>query len=286
MTKIENEYLEFYKYFKNFNAQLTHSNQISSNTNKKYEFKKFKAQLLMNKNAGSGKSTGYLDIINKRKVLLVSGSGHILYFDIKSKQQNFKLNSIDSNLTNLIKDEEFYKTSTVGIRGIKYDFDTEYLYLSYSNKIDTDCYNLTVLRAKFNDDYLLFEDFLNPNECFSLKKSKYNAFSTGQSGGRIVKFKDNKIIVTVGSHNAASLVQDKSSIFGKILMVDNEKNYQIYSLGHRNPQGLFYDIENDYILETEHGPKGGDEINMIVKGKNYGWPHASYGSHYKGKCIL
>ena len=45
------------------------------------------------------------------------------------------------------------------------------------------------------------------------------------------------------------------------------KNYQIYSLGHRNPQGLFYDIENDYILETEHGPKGGDEINMIVKGK-------------------
>jgi len=284
LEKIEKEYLNFYKYFKSFNAQLTDNYQILSNENKKYQLKKFKTQLLMNKKMGSGKSTAYLEIINdKNKVLLVSGSGHILHFDIKNlKDKSFKLRSIDSNITHLIKDEKFYQTSYVGVRGIKYDANNQYLYISYSNEINSNCYNLTVLRAKFNYNYLLFEEFFNPNECFSQKKSKYNAFSVGQSGGRIVKYKDNAFIVTVGSHYAASLVQKKSSIFGKTLLIDNKKNYSIFSLGHRNPQGLFYDIENDIIIETEHGPRGGDEVNIIKKGKNYGWPVASYGSHYRG----
>ena len=52
----------------------------------------------------------------------------------------------------------------------------------------------------------------------------------------------------------------------------------MFSLGHRNPQGLF--VENDLILMTEHGPKGGDEINKIIFNKNYGWPIASYGDTY------
>ena len=56
------------------------------------------------------------------------------------------------------------------------------------------------------------------------------------------------------------------------------------SKGHRNPQGLFYDKMNKFILSTEHGPYGGDEINMIMlnhKGlQNFGWPIASYGEHY------
>ena len=53
----------------------------------------------------------------------------------------------------------------------------------------------------------------------------------------------------------------------------------IYSKGHRNPQGLF--VEGDLILSTEHGPRGGDEINKIEFNKNYGWPIASYGQKYK-----
>ena len=53
-------------------------------------------------------------------------------------------------------------------------------------------------------------------------------------------------------------------------------------MGHRNPQGLFYDDENKVILSTEHGPLGGDEINLIKENKNYGWPISSYGDHYDG----
>ena len=61
-------------------------------------------------------------------------------------------------------------------------------------------------------------------------------------------------------------------------------------MGHRNPQGLYFDDENNFIMETEHGPWGGDEINLIEVSKinkdkvqNYGWPTSSAGEHYGGK---
>ena len=67
----------------------------------------------------------------------------------------------------------------------------------------------------------------------------------------------------------------------------NNFNHEIISMGHRNPQGLFLDYENNFILETEHGPRGGDEINLIpldqIKNNkilNYGWAIASAGEHY------
>ncbi|MDB2405413.1 PQQ-dependent sugar dehydrogenase [Arcobacteraceae bacterium] len=55
---------------------------------------------------------------------------------------------------------------------------------------------------------------------------------------------------------------------------------EIYSYGHRNPQGLFYDKVSKKLYEIEHGPRGGDEINLIEKGKNYGWATISYGKEY------
>ena len=57
---------------------------------------------------------------------------------------------------------------------------------------------------------------------------------------------------------------------------------EIWSYGHRNPQGLSYDYKNKYLWEIEHGPRGGDEINLILPAKNYGWPVISYGKEYWG----
>ena len=59
----------------------------------------------------------------------------------------------------------------------------------------------------------------------------------------------------------------------------------IWSMGHRNPQGLKIDKEARIIWEHEHGPRGGDELNIIEKAKNYGWPVISYGINYDGKII-
>jgi len=79
--------------------------------------------------------------------------------------------------------------------------------------------------------------------------------------------------------------QEEGSIFGKILFQDfNLHEPKIFSKGHRTTQGLV--VVNKIILSTEHGPKGGDEINKIDYSKNYGWPLASYGGKYgKNKKI-
>ncbi len=74
-----------------------------------------------------------------------------------------------------------------------------------------------------------------------------------------------------------------------LLTFSNFSNFKLISKGHRNPQGLFVDKRNQIVLKTEHGPMGGDEINLIklnnMQGKipNYGWPIVSAGEHYGGK---
>ena len=69
---------------------------------------------------------------------------------------------------------------------------------------------------------------------------------------------------------------------GKFYFIDeNSGDYEIFSKGHRNSLGLYANINENIILNTENGPKGGDEINLILQEKNYGWDIASYGKRYK-----
>ncbi len=112
-------------------------------------------------------------------------------------------------------------------------------------------------------------------------------------GSSNVHFED-KILFSLGTpekHASKNslLAQDDLSKFGKILEIDKSElkkaiinktviNPEIFSKGHRVPQGLT--ILNNKIFGVEHGPKGGDELNLLIKGKNYGWPNASYGTNY------
>ena len=105
---------------------------------------------------------------------------------------------------------------------------------------------------------------------------------------------ENKILFTLGTPEKhvsknSLLAQNNSSKFGKILEIDKQElkeainnktklNISIFSQGHRVPQGLT--ILNEKIFNVEHGPKGGDELNLVIKGKNYGWPNVSYGTNY------
>ena len=105
----------------------------------------------------------------------------------------------------------------------------------------------------------------------------------------------NKILLTLGTPEKhvsknSLLAQDDNSKFGKILEIDKDNlinkinddsqnlKLEIFSKGHRVPQGLT--IMNNKIFNVEHGPKGGDELNLALKGKNYGWPRFSYGTNY------
>jgi aldose sugar dehydrogenase len=106
-----------------------------------------------------------------------------------------------------------------------------------------------------------------------------------ESGGRMVRHAQG-LLLTVGDHGFNSLEgtpvfsQDPATSYGKILLIDEAGTAVSFSIGHRNPQGLT--IDNDgRIWESEHGPEGGDEINVIVRDGNYGWPLVTYGTEYK-----
>ncbi|MES3038472.1 MAG: PQQ-dependent sugar dehydrogenase [Bdellovibrionota bacterium] len=125
--------------------------------------------------------------------------------------------------------------------------------------------------------------------------------STLNIGSRLAWGKGNALFMTMGDHfdKARDNAQKLNSHIGKVLkLTDSGKPApgnpfaatagalpEIYSLGHRNAQGLFYDSTTDTLWEQEHGARGGDEINVIVAGKNYGWPVISYGVNYDGTKI-
>lgn len=102
-----------------------------------------------------------------------------------------------------------------------------------------------------------------------------------QTGGRIEEDSAGNLYLTIGDFQHSALAGDKSSHFGKIMIKrNNQSNFQVFSSGHRNAQGLFWDSETSKMYETEHGPQGGDEINIIEQNMDYGWPHRTYGTTY------
>ncbi|MFN8792501.1 MAG: PQQ-dependent sugar dehydrogenase [Bdellovibrionales bacterium] len=117
-------------------------------------------------------------------------------------------------------------------------------------------------------------------------------------GSRIVVTKS-EIWMTVGERNERKHAQDLSNHLGKVLRLSHEGEAlpdnpffgktgikpEIWSYGHRNPQGLLKHPATGEIWEHEHGPRGGDEINLIKKGANYGWPLVTFGKEYSGGTI-
>ncbi len=121
-------------------------------------------------------------------------------------------------------------------------------------------------------------------------------------GGRILFDKEGHLFVSTGERSDLAtrpLAQDLKSGLGKILRITTEGKPvagnpfmntsgalpEIYSYGHRNVQGLAFHPQTGDLWETEFGPRGGDEVNRIVIGKNYGWPTITYGLEYSGKEI-
>jgi glucose/arabinose dehydrogenase len=221
----------------------------------------------------NSKRAHYLEIVND-KVLVISGLGQTIYFskeNINNKSLNQK--EIKNNILSYLNQNNY---ELVGIRDLF--VEDNYVYISLQHK-DTKGFTINVYRAALNFEELQFKPFFITNEYWQ----EYNVFS----GGRIESFKDNKILFSIGYSYVKLAAQDKNSFLGKIISIDKStKKHELISMGHRNPQGLFY-VENfNLIINTEHGPRGGDEINLnfIKKNEipNYGWDISSYGVEYDG----
>ena len=123
--------------------------------------------------------------------------------------------------------------------------------------------------------------------CLTLKEGNRGRILAGhESGGRMGWLASGKLLFTVGDlehdgwYQPGDLSQRDDASYGKVIEIDADKREGIiYSKGHRNPQGLYIDSAGT-IWESEHGPRGGDEINIVVRGKNYGWPRVTYGTDY------
>ena len=109
----------------------------------------------------------------------------------------------------------------------------------------------------------------------------------GHYSERIAFAPDGTMFVSSGERQKFDPAQDPSVDLGKIIHMTDEGRRiggLYYTLGHRNVLGLSF-APDGRLWETEMGPRGGDEVNLITEGKNYGWPRASYGTHYDGRDI-
>lgn len=165
------------------------------------------------------------------------------------------------------------------------------LYISYSKPQGDGESTTAIIRARFENDTLH-----DVEELFEA-----NSAGRGHYGSRIVFDGQGHIFFSVGDRQApprgdleAHPAQDLSNHHGTInrLMDDGSVpsdnpfvgqdgvEPSIYSYGHRNPQGVVFDPATGNLWLTEHGPQGGDEVNFVLPGANYGWPVVGYGVHY------
>jgi glucose/arabinose dehydrogenase len=116
------------------------------------------------------------------------------------------------------------------------------------------------------------------------------------SGSRLAFGNDGLLYVTTGAPFGATLAQDPTSVYGKVLRLRDDGKApadnpfvkqagarpEVFTLGHRDQLGLVVHQATGSVLAAEHGPNGGDEVNLIQPGKNYGWPTWTYGRNYDG----
>jgi len=173
------------------------------------------------------------------------------------------------------------------------------IYLSYSKPNEDGSLGTTALaRARLQNDRLT-----NVEEIFEAKAWNDRP---GHFGARIAIDNQNHIFMSVGDRMAGFInggfdpdvehhpAQDRSNHQGTIIRLNDDGSVpadnpfvgqpgmlpEIWSYGHRNPQGLAINPQTGELWETEHGPQGGDELNRIVRGANYGWPVIGYGANY------
>ena len=232
-----------------------------------------------------------LDAIDNDHILFTTKSGRIYAF------KNMQSTMISSYYEGLVN-----SSGQGGLLDIKLDPNYEmnkYVYVTYSEKIPGS-----------NFSYLALDRFIYDNGQISGMENIFRSGTPSQRNGHFgsrIAFSDEYLFISIGEGSPSKggidsryqNAQDLTNDWGKIhrlnpdgsIPVENpfynseSSRKSIYSYGHRNPQGLMFDPYILSIVSAEHGPKGGDEVNVIKKGYNYGWPLVSYGVNYDGSDI-
>lgn len=189
---------------------------------------------------------------------------------------------------------EIFATSQAGLFEVALDPEfssNQRIFISYSYG-DRDANNTRLASARLVDNQLQ-----DVKTIFTALPAKAG---TAHYGGRIAFLPDNSLLLTLGDgFDYREEAQNLSNHLGKIIRINRDGSVpadnpfvdvkdaapEIYSYGHRNVQGIIYVPQLKRIYSHEHGPRGGDELNLIKPGVNYGWPLITYGVDYNGAQI-
>lgn len=171
-----------------------------------------------------------------------------------------------------------------------------WIYLAYSHAIgegDDRPAMTRIVRGRLSDNTWTDEELLfeAPHETYRTTRRHY--------GSRIVFSPEGHLYFSIGDRGMKEQAQDLSLPNGKIHRIHRDGSIpqdnpfinqdgalpSIFSYGHRNPQGVAVHPETGEVWAVEHGPRGGDELNRVVAGQNYGWPEITYGINYDGTII-
>ncbi len=167
------------------------------------------------------------------------------------------------------------------------DFESNgWIYFTYSAAKGNNATATSLSRAQLNGGGLINVEILFSQDPAHTSGSHF--------GSRIAFLDDNSVLITIGDRGQRNLSQNLMDHSGNTLRLNDDGSIptdnpfvgeddvlpEIYSYGHRNAQGMVIHPETGAIWQHEHGPRGGDALNIIVPGGNYGWPIASYGTEY------
>ena len=168
--------------------------------------------------------------------------------------------------------------------------DNGWIYLSFADGAGRNSMT-AVVRGRIREGVWVDEE-----EIFRAREADRRTAGT-HFGSRIV-LRDGYVFFTVGDRGAQQTAQDLNLPYGKVFRLHDDGRVPednpfvgrtrypgIWSYGHRNPQGLAWRPGTEELWSTEHGPRGGDELNLIVRGENYGWPEVTHGINYNGTPI-
>jgi len=213
-----------------------------------------------------------MTFLDENNLLITQKKGKISLLNLKSK-----------TITNIKNVPKVFVSGQAGLLDIQNK--NSWIYLTYVKNIRGKG-STTLARAKLKENSLInFEELLVSRSLTS---------TTAHFGSRITFDESGHLYFSIGDRGVRENGQDLKTHAGSILRLnldgtvpkdnpfvnDSKALNEIYTYGHRNPQGIFYDKENKKLYAIEHGPRGGDEINLIKKGSNYGWPIVSKGKEY------
>jgi len=238
---------------------------------------------------GETQDGGALALLPDGRVLLVAGSGAARSIQLVDGEDEIRASTLDLGLPIDIRSYlEMGRNQPKFYRVFDALYDDGRLFVSYIHwDPEGDCYSLRLAESTFDGSKAgPWQTRFESKPCVPLP------FMHNTSGGRLAVLDDGSLLLSVGTFGIDKVSESparyegwrEDSDYGKILVLDRETwEHSVLTKGHRNPQGLL--VAGDRIWSTEHGPHGGDELNLIEAGSDYGWPFASYGTDYGRKTL-